>query len=509
MLRNFLSVGFFTALSRLTGFLSIVMVSAIMGNHAVADAFFVALRLPNTFRTVFGEGAFSAAYVPAYSKVLETRGKGPASDFAGRIFTILLIAQIVLLVAFYFDTSAFLALLAPGFLDDPRKYAAVTEMSWITFPYLAFVSIAILHTGTLNAHGHFATGAAASILLNLSVMAFLGVSHLFSNPGIAASWGVLVSGVAQFALLRWDARRHGLLEKLRKPVLNADTRGFFKALGPAVLGSAGQQIAVFLDTILASWLPSGSVAALNYAERLYQFPLGVIGVAAGTVLLPEMSRKIAGGDPLGASRAQNRSIALTLALTAPFIVLFLMIPEEVVRGAYKRGAFDADAAHQAGLVLAAYAFGLMPMVLIRSLTASFQSRGNTAIPTYCYLAGLAVNLALKMAFYKTSGPAGLAAATAVGAWINFALLVAWGMLRDWFRPDPRLVENVAIIVFSCGVLALLCPLYQALSARYVDVPIFNDTVTVAFTCLAIAANYAALYFFGAWAYGNSMIRQLR
>ena len=257
-------------------------------------------------------------------------------------------------------------------------------------------------------------------------MAFLAVAFLFPDAGVAASWGVAVSGLAQLVLLMAEARRRGVLERLAFPRFDPDVRQFFAALGPAVIGSAGQQIAILADTILASLLPTGAVSSIYYAERLYQLPLGVIGVAAGTVLLPEMSRLLAAGDAAGASGSQNRSIALTLALSAPFLVAFLILPEEVVRGAFMRDKFDAEAALRSAAVLEAYGLGLIPMVLIRSAVAAFQSRGDTKTPMLCFFAGLAVNLALKIGLYRTYGVVGLASATAVGAWINFALLILLG-----------------------------------------------------------------------------------
>ncbi len=217
-------------------------------------------------------------------------------------------------------------------------------MTRITFPYLAFITLATLHSGTLNAHGYFSAAAFAPVLLNLFVVGFLALAFLFPNAGVAACWGVFVSGIAQLALLMAEARRRGVLERLAVPRLDPDVKQFFAALGPAVIGSAGQQIAILADTILASLLPNSANSSMYYAERLYQLPLGVIGVAAGTVLLPEMSRRLAAGDVRGAAAAQNRSIALTFALAAPFFVAFLVLPEETMRGAFLRGAFTAQAA---------------------------------------------------------------------------------------------------------------------------------------------------------------------
>ena len=509
MVRNFFSVGAFTALSRLTGFIRDMLISAIVGAGVLADAYFIALRLPNTFRTIFGEGAFSSAYVPSYSRVLEQQGAGPAKRFASKIFTMLLISQAILLGLFYLFTPAFIAIIAPGFESDPVKYGYVVTMMRITFPYLAFVTLAIMHTGTLNAHGYFAAGAFASVLLNLFVIGFLLVAFLFPNAGIAASWGVLASGAAQLALMVGTAWRRGVLEGFALPRVDADVKWFFGALGPAVIGSAGQQIAILLDSILASWLPTGSVATLNYAERLYQLPLGVIGVAAGTVLLPEMSRRVARGDEAGAAQAQNRSIALTLALAAPFLAMFLTLPEEIIRAAFQRGAFDDNAAYRSGLVLAAYGLGLFPMVVIRSLVASFQSRGDTRTPMLCFFAGLAINLSLKLALYKSAGATGLAFATAAGAWINFTLLIVLGMRWKWMRPDARLVENIAITLFACGVLALAGPILYRFVFEYYPFALLRKESVLVLTTGGLFIGYFALFALGALTFGRSIRGQLQ
>ena len=240
------------------------------------------------------------------------KGGEAANRLASRVFTLLLLSQIVLLVAALVYTDELVALIAPGFSEHPEKFALAVGMTRITFPYLAFITLATLHSGTLNAHGYFSAAAFAPVLLNLFVAGFLAVAFLFPNAGVAACWGVFVSGIAQLALLMAEARRRGVLERLAVPRLDPDVKQFFAALGPAVIGSAGQQIAILADTILASLLPNNANSSMYYAERLYQLPLGVIGVAAGTVLLPEMSRRLAAGDARGAAAAQNRSIALTL-----------------------------------------------------------------------------------------------------------------------------------------------------------------------------------------------------
>jgi len=256
-------------------------------------------------------------------------------------------------------------------------------------------------------------------------------------------------------------------------------------------------------------LPGDANSSMYYAERLYQLPLGVIGVAAGTVLLPEMSRRLAAGDEAGAAGAQNRSIALTFALAAPFLAAFLVLPEETVRGAFLRGAFTAEAARGSAAVLEAYGLGLVPMVLIRSAVASFQSRGDTTTPMQCFFVGLTVNLALKVGLYRFLGPVGLALATAAGAWINFALLILLGLRRRWFSPNAKLIENVAIVVFAAGAATAAAPaLFCQADAVIARLHFLRDALDIALAGLAIAVLYAALYVAGSLMFGRSPWRQL-
>jgi putative peptidoglycan lipid II flippase len=509
MFKSFFSVGALTALSRMTGFLREMAIGALMGQTALADAYFVALRLPNQFRAIFGEGAFNSAYVPTYSRILVAGDAEKATLFASRILTLLAISQILLLALAWTFTPAFVEIIAPGFDADPTKFDLAVRMTRITFPYLGFVTIATLHTGTLNAHGFFAAGAFAPVLLNVFVILFLALAFMFPDAGVAASWGVSISGAAQLALLVIDARRRGVLEHFAFPRLDKDVRQFFRALGPAVIGSAGQQIAILADTILASGMPTGSVASINYADRLYQLPLGVIGVAAGTVLLPEMTRRLAADDEFGAARAQNRSVGLSLALSAPFLVGFLMIPEELIRGAYMRGAFDAAAALRSAHVLEAYGFGLIPMVLIRSAVAPFQARGDTATPMYCFFAGLAFNVLLKIGLSGPLGPVGLAIGTAVGAWVNFLLLNYLASEREFLLPDARLYENIALMLFAAAGAALVTPSALAAAAALAGrLPVLRNEMILVLSFGALSLTYGALYALGALLFGRGLRRQL-
>src|ERR1043166_3782982 len=363
MIERILTVGGLTLVSRLTAFARAIVLAAVLGAGPIADAFFVALRLPNHFRAIFAEGAFNAAFVPAYARIRAQGGAEAARLFADGVFTLLFASQVVLLGVALVFTPEVISLLAPGFAKEPGKFALAVELTRITFPYLLLVTLVTLYGGILNALERFASAAAAPIFLNLSIMAALALAVFFPTAGHAAAWGVLVAGCLEVALLLLDVTRQGVLPKFRWPRLDQELRLFFRKFGPATVGSAGQQIALFADTIIASFLATGALSALYYADRLNQLPIGVIGIAAGTVLLPEMANRIAAGDETGARTAQTRAIQLTLLLSLPCLVAFLIVPGLIMRAMFARGAFTAADAQAAAATLAAYAIGLLPFVL--------------------------------------------------------------------------------------------------------------------------------------------------
>src|SRR4051812_3437671 len=513
MFRKILSVGGWTLVSRVTGFIRDVVIAAVMGVGPVADAFVVALRLPNHFRAIFGEGAFNAAFVPAYARLNETGGRDPARLFADRVFTLTLLIQVALLAVALPGMPWVVRLLAPGFSEDPEKFALAVTLTRITFPYLLFVTLVTLLSGLLNAHERFAAAAAAPILLNVALVAALALAFLFPTAGHAAAWGVAAAGVLELLLVWVDARRAGLAPRLRRPAWDAALRGFFPALGPglgrpggggawrgfcgalgrAVVGAGGVKIAFFAAPIIASFLPPGAVSSLYSADRLYQLPVGVIGIAAGTVLLPEMSRRIAAGDVAGAHGAQNRALGFTLALAAPFAVAFVTVPDLVMAALFRRGAFDLAAAQRAGAVLGAYAVGLPATVLIRSAVASFYARSDTTTPVVAALIAVAVNVLLKIALTGPFGVVGLALGTAAGAWINLVLLLGLAYRRDWTAPGPTLTKVLAAVIAASAVLALFAVLAQGPAAALAGaLPSYRELATLALLGAGGLAVYAGV-----------------
>src|SRR5882672_10168446 len=462
MIGRMFTVGGLTLLSRLTGFARDILLAAVLGAGPVADAFFVALRLPNHFRAIFAEGAFNAAFVPAYARIRSAGGAEPARLFADRIFTLLFTVEAVLLVVALAFTPAVIGLLAPGFSHDPGRFALAVDLTRITFPYLLLVSLVTLYGGILNALHRFAAAAAAPILLNLSMMVTLALAVFFPTAGHAAAWGVLLAGCLEVLLVATDARRNKVLPGFRAIGLDDDVRRFFKALGPATLGSGGTQIALFADTIIASFLAAGALSALYYADRLNQLPIGVIGIAAGTVLLPEMASRIAAGDEAGARHSQNRAIELTLLMSLPCLVAFLLVPDLIMRALFMRGAFTASDAAAAGATLAAYTVGLLPFVLIRGVSATFLARGDTATPVKALFASVVVNVALKLLLMRDFAQVGLAFATSVGVWINFGMVVWFAHRARLIAPDERLRRSAGKLAIAG--LALAAALFVGASA---------------------------------------------
>jgi putative peptidoglycan lipid II flippase len=492
MIGRIFTVGGFTLLSRISGFARDIMLAAVLGAGPIADAFFVALRLPNHFRAIFAEGAFNAAFVPAYARIREQGGGDPAGLFADRVFALLMACQVVLLVIALAFTPWVIGLLAPGFAGDPGRFALAVDLTRITFPYLMLVSVVTLYGGILNAIGRFASAAAAPILLNLSIMATLALALFFPTPGHAAAWGVLIAGFLEVLLLAVDVTGQGVRPAFRWPRLDEELKLFLKRFGPATLGSAGTQVALFADTIIASFLATGALSALYYADRLNQLPIGVIGIAVGTVLLPEMSKRIAAEDEVGARRAQNRAVELTLLLSVPCLVAFLLVPELIMRALFTRGAFTAADARAAAATLSAYAIGLLPFVLMRSASVTFLARGDTLTPVKALAVAVAVNVALKIALMSSLAQVGLALATSVGAWVNLLLLVWFAARARLIAIDARLIRATGRLAIAGLALALALWLTRApVAALFSHWTSFRDEATLALVAVIGAAVYGA------------------
>jgi putative peptidoglycan lipid II flippase len=364
-------------------------------------------------------------------------------------------AQFVILVVALVAMPWIVRVLAPGFAENPSQFALTVHLARITFPYLILTLVAVQLSSMLNAIEKFWAAAAWSGLLNLAMIATLIASRWFPNAAFAAAWGVLLGGVAQLAFILWAAKRDGLDLRLSWPRWTAEVKEFFAAFGAVTFGAASVMIAPFIDTVLASFLVTGSRTALYYADRINQLPLGVLGIAVGTVLLPEMSARLALGDRAGSDAAQNRSAAVTLLLTLPFAVVFLVIPDTIMRAIFAHGAFDRSAAALAAAALAAYGAGLPAMAMTRILSSTFYARHDTVTPMRATLTAIAVNIAIKVVLVWGAGMglAGIALGTSLGAWVNVAMLAWLGRSRALLRIDRAFRRALGPIVLAAAAAA--------------------------------------------------------
>jgi putative peptidoglycan lipid II flippase len=456
MFKRLLSVGGFTLLSRITGFVRDILQAAVIGAGPMSDAFLVAFTFPNYFRQIFGEGTINPAFLPRYA-TLQAKGEhAAAAVFADRVFSWQMLAQLVILLAALLSMPWIIRLIAPGFADHPGQFALTVSLARITFPYLILTVVAIQLSAMLNAIEKFWAAAAWSNFQNIGMIATLLAARWFPNAAYAAAWGVLLGGFMQLFFMMWASRRDGLSLRIARPRWTPEIREFFRALGAVTIGAAGVFIAPFIDTILASLLPVGSRTALYYANNINQLPLGVLGIALGTVLLPEMSTRLAVDDRAGSDAAQNRTASLSLLLTLPFAAVFLAIPDTIMSGIFAHGAFNKSAAALSAIALATYGVGLPAFALTRILQATFYARHDTATPVRVTLAALGCNIALKLVFVLGLhlGIAGIALGTSFGAWINVATLAILGTRRGLLRLNTDFWRSILPIVLAATATAV-------------------------------------------------------
>jgi putative peptidoglycan lipid II flippase len=454
MLKGAFTVGLWTMASRILGFARDILIADILGTGPVADAFFVALRLPNLFRRLFGEGAFNAAFVPSISAILHTEGITAATGFAEEATAVMIfwLGGITALGEIFMPWVLYV--LAPGFSGNAGKFALAVALTRIMFPYLFFVCLTALFSGVLNAMGRFAAAAAAPVLFNVFSIAFmLGLTPYVANPGYALAWGVTVSGVAQLLLLIIAMRRAGMRITLPRPRLTARMRHLFRRMAPGLLGAGVTQLNVSIDIIIGTLLPAGSVSLLYYADRVNQLPLGVIGTAAGTALLPAMARQISLGDHGAAITTLNRAIESVLMLTLPAAIGLSVAAVPVMDVLFVRGAFSTHTAVLAGRSLAAFAIGLPAFALVKVLTPGFFARGDTTTPLKIGVAAVALNLAMNLVFMHPLKAVGPALATSLASAFNVVLLVVLLRRRRHFVLDAPARRRIPRILLAGAVMA--------------------------------------------------------
>jgi len=454
LVRAIATVGGFTLVSRVTGFVRDILIAALLGAGPVADAFFVAFKLPNFFRRLTGEGALTVAFVPMFAGSLEADGRKAAVDFAAEVQAVLLAVLLAFLLAIELAMPWAMLVLAPGFADDPERFGLAVELTRITFPYLPLISLVALWGGILNSLDKFWAMAAAPILLNLVLIAALALAAgALETPGHALAWGVALAGVAQALFLAEVCRREGVLPRLRRPRLTPEVRRLLKLMLPAALGAGVVQVNLLVDVMLASLLPAGSVSFLYYADRVVQLPLGVVGVAIGTALLPMLARQVRSGSETEAANTQNRAIEMGLLLTLPAAAALAVIADPLTAVLFERGKFGAADGNATAAAMAAFAAGLPAFVLIKAFQPGFFARRDTATPVKVAVVGVLANLAFNLVLMPLFAHVGIALATTLAAWLNAGLL-AWLLARrGHLRVDARLRARAPRIVGAAAVMA--------------------------------------------------------
>jgi putative peptidoglycan lipid II flippase len=466
MLRGVLTVGGWTMVSRILGFARDMLIAAILGTGPIADAFLVALKLPNLFRRLFGEGAFNAAFIPEFSGMLAAEGRPAAHRFAEEAFAVLTFWLGLLTIFGEIFMPQMMTVLAPGFASDPAKFTLTIALSRITFPYVLLICLAALVSGVLNGLDRFTAASASYVLFNVvSIACMLWLTPYVPTAGHALAWGVSASGVVQLGLLLWASGRAGMELGLPRPRMTPRMRVLMRRMLPGLLGAGVTQLNLAVDVIIASLLPAGTVAVLYYADRVQQLPLGVIGTAVGTAMLPLLSRQVRAGEGEAGGGTLNRAIEYALFLTLPAAVALIVSAYPVIWGLFGHGAFGAEDARLSAQSLAAYAVGLPAFVLVKVLVPGFFARGDTATPVKIGVASVALNLAMNVAFMVPLKHIGPPLATSLAAIFNMVWLGAVLVRRGQLRPDAQLRRrSVRMAAAAAAMGVVLWVVQQALFA---------------------------------------------
>jgi putative peptidoglycan lipid II flippase len=460
LFRSIATVGGFTMLSRVTGLAREMMIAHYMGASWVADAFFVAFRFPNLFRSLFAEGAFNAAFVPLFTGRLAQDGPAAAQAFAQKALAVMALVLAIFVGIMELAMPWAIYGLAPGFDAVPGKIELAADLARICFPYLLFISLTALQAGVLNSLGRFAAAAGTPVLLNVVGMTGLwALTPITETPGHALAWGTFAAGIAQFAWLAVAVRRAGMGLAPVLPRLTPEVRTLARRIVPGAVGAGVYQVNLLVNTIIASTVANGAVSYLNYADRINQLPLGVIGVAIGTALLPLLSRQIKEGRLQEALDSQNRALELGLVMTVPAAAALIAMGAPVVQVLFQRGAFGPAETQATAAALSAFALGLPAFVLVKALVPAFFAREDTRTPVKVAGATMVVNIALNLALVGSLAHVGMALATALAAWFNAAVLAALLARNGLFVLDARLRRRAPRIVLAALIMA--APLWVA------------------------------------------------
>jgi putative peptidoglycan lipid II flippase len=446
-------VGGNTFLSRISGFVRDLVLAHIFGANALTDAFFVAFRIPNFFRRLFAEGAFAAAFVPVLTEYKTKRSFGELRLFVDHVSGTLAGVLLAITMLGVLTAPFVVTIFAPGFWGDAGKLQLTAEMLRLTFPYLLFISLTAFTGGILNTFGRFGVPAFTPVLLNLSLIAAaLWLTPWMAEPITALAWGVLLAGIVQYLFQQPFLRSIRLVPRLRWGFRDEGVRRILKLMMPALFGASVTQLNLLLDTLIASFLVSGSISWLYYSDRLVEFPVGILGVALGTVILPSLSHKHATESPEEFSRTLDWALRWVLLLGVPAAVGLLLLAGPMIATLFQSRVFDANDVAMSQRSLMAYSFGLVPFIAIKVLAPGYYARQDTRTPVRFAVVAMLTNMGLNLILVFPLAHAGLALATSLAAWLNASLLFRGLRRREVYRPQSGWGSLLLRALIACAVM---------------------------------------------------------
>ncbi|MBA4117862.1 MAG: murein biosynthesis integral membrane protein MurJ [Candidatus Puniceispirillum sp.] len=463
LVRHAFTVGGLTGVSRVSGLLRDMLLAAVLGAGPLSDAFLVAFKLPNFFRRLFAEGAFNAAFVPYFARLHEGEGTNAALREAEHVFMALLLALLALVIGVELCLPWLMYVIAPGFSNSPALFEETLALTRIMFPYILLISLGAFYGGLLNTVGQFWAAAASPVLLNLLMIVALLAAQLSGWQGASyLAWAVLLAGAAQMLWLMLSARRHGLAIDLVRPRLSVGVKHVLKAMGPGALGAGVMQANMLVDVALASFLGSGAISYLFYADRFSQLPLGIVGIALSTALLPLLSRHIQKGEMVAAQDAQNRALEFALLLIMPATLALIILAPSIIGVLFGHRKFGPHEVTATAQVLAAFATGLPAYVCVKIFATSFFARLDTKTPVKIALVCVVTNVVLNLLLMIPFSYVGIAMATSLSSWLNFTLLGYTLHKQGAFEVDNRLKSRFLRIMSACACLFIVLSIWRAL-----------------------------------------------
>ena len=439
--------GFYTIISRLLGYLRDVLIAIFLGTSFLADVFFVAFRIPNTFRRLFAEGTFNAAFVPSYTSEL-VRNKPKAKKFANEIFNLLFLSLMFLVLIVEIFMPLFVSLIAPGFVGDKKKIDLAIELTRLTFPFLMFISLSSFFSAILNSHNKFAVASAAPIILNIVLIMILLLGRYIDDSLIYfLSYGVSIAGFLQLIFLYKFVKKFYVIEFNLKLKINNKVKFFFKKLLPSIFSSGVTQINILIGTIIASFQAS-AVSYLYYADRIYQINLAIAGIAIGVVVLPQLSKHVLSKDKAKIIKIQNKALELSMFLSLPATVALLIGANEIISALFGYGSFNEISVYNSSKALFYFALGLPAFALIKIFSTFFFANHDTKTPFYISLISVIINIIISIYYFKIIGFIIIPIATSISSWLNSIMLFFYLKNKNLFRFSEIFIIKFLKIVFA-------------------------------------------------------------